>query len=313
MLAAHIPRRAQNGQRPRQFKGAQLRPARLDSARAHGLNRLRSNSAGGRLSRVAAHKGARETLAKPRTVGAERLPWGPLLITPLLVGVVLGLGGAFDTGRMRLAVRLAYWVVLMLFGSVVGRSLAIWVITRPRFLARRWASAAVIAAVTSLVMTLVVWLANSVVGNEPLRIVRLGYMFLPVLIISAATTVLSVLVDGQPTTTSAAPADAPAAKFLDRMPPRLAGGALFAVEAQDHYLRLHTSLGEDLILMRLTDAIAELEGIEGARTHRSWWVARDAIVGVERAEGRASLTLPNGAHVPVSRSYARTLREAGWF
>ena len=281
--------------------------------RADSTEDRRRQTAWGRHSGVAAHEGALLLLAKPRTARTERLPWGPLLITPLLVGIVLGLGGAFDTGHMRLVVRLAYWVVLMLFGSLVGRSLAIWMITRPRFVARRWASAAIIAAVTSLVMTLVVWLANALVLGEAPRVVRLSYLFLPVLIISGATTVLSVLVDGQPSTTSAAPADAPAAKFLDRIPPRLAGGALFAVEAQDHYLRLHTSLGEDLILMRLTDAIAELEGIEGARTHRSWWVARDAIVAADRAEGRASLTLPNGATVPVSRSYARTLREAGWF
>jgi DNA-binding LytR/AlgR family response regulator len=85
------------------------------------------------------------------------------------------------------------------------------------------------------------------------------------------------------------------------------------VEAQDHYLRLHTSKGQDLILMRLSDAIAELDGIEGARTHRSWWVARGAVVSAERAEGRATLTLTDGAQAPVSRSYVKPLREAGWF
>ena len=88
---------------------------------------------------------------------------------------------------------------------------------------------------------------------------------------------------------------------------------LWAVEAEDHYLRLHTSRGQDLILMRLADAIVELEGIEGARTHRSWWVARDAVVAAERADGRATLTLTGGAKAPVSRAYVKPLREAGWF
>ena len=47
------------------------------------------------------------------------------------------------------------------------------------------------------------------------------------------------------------------------------------MEAEDHYLRLHTSKGQDLILMRLSDAIAELEGIEGARrTAPGGWRAR---------------------------------------
>jgi DNA-binding LytR/AlgR family response regulator len=87
---------------------------------------------------------------------------------------------------------------------------------------------------------------------------------------------------------------------------------LYAVSAEDHYLRLHTSKGQDLILMRLTDAIDELEGIEGAQVHRSWWVARDAITEAVRGDGRATLTLKGGAEAPVSRTHARLLRDRGW-
>jgi DNA-binding LytR/AlgR family response regulator len=72
-------------------------------------------------------------------------------------------------------------------------------------------------------------------------------------------------------------------------------------------------LGQDLILMRLSDAVSELEGLEGAQTHRSWWVAKDAVTGAERGDGRATLTLKDGSEVPVSRAYARTLRAEGWF
>ena len=104
------------------------------------------------------------------------------------------------------------------------------------------------------------------------------------------------------TATHTAPAGAPPARFLARLPAKLAGASLWAVEAEDHYLRLHTSKGQDLILLRLADALGELEGIEGARTHRSWWVARDAVAAVERAEGRTTLTLPDGAKAPVSRT-----------
>jgi DNA-binding LytR/AlgR family response regulator len=131
---------------------------------------------------------------------------------------------------------------------------------------------------------------------------------------TAALCALSFLVRRRdPVETHAAAADAPAPKFLDRLPSKLTGGALWAVEAEDHYLRLHTSLGSDLILMRLGDAIAELEGIEGARTHRSWWVARDAVRRVERDDGRVILHLPDGVAAPVSRAYAKLLRAAGWF
>lgn len=64
--------------------------------------------------------------------------------------------------------------------------------------------------------------------------------------------------------------------------------------------------------MRLSDAVAELEGIEGAQVHRSWWVARGAIAEARRGDGRATLTLKDGSEVPVSRTYARRLREHGW-
>jgi DNA-binding LytR/AlgR family response regulator len=126
-------------------------------------------------------------------------------------------------------------------------------------------------------------------------------------------TALSFLVRRPATQTHAAAPSAPPPKFFARLPPQLTGAEIFAVEAEDHYLRLHTSLGQDLILMRLADAIAELEGVEGAQTHRSWWVARAAITSAERSDGRATLTLKDGAEVPVSRGFAKELRSAGWF
>jgi DNA-binding LytR/AlgR family response regulator len=126
-------------------------------------------------------------------------------------------------------------------------------------------------------------------------------------------TALAFLVRRPATRTHAAAPSAPPPKFLARLPPKLQGAEIFAVEAEDHYLRLHTSLGQDLILMRLADAIAELEGLEGAQTHRSWWVAKAAVAQVERGDGRATLTLKDGAEVPVSRGFAKQLRSAGWF
>ena len=62
----------------------------------------------------------------------------------------------------------------------------------------------------------------------------------------------------------------------------------------------------------LAEALFELEGVEGAQVHRSWWVARAAIAQARRGEGRATLTLKDGSKVPVSRTYARRLRERSW-
>ena len=65
------------------------------------------------------------------------------------------------------------------------------------------------------------------------------------------------------------------------MPPAL-GRDLLALEMEDHYLRIHTALGSDLILLRLRDALAELGPSRGRQVHRSWWVAEGAIASAER-------------------------------
>jgi DNA-binding LytR/AlgR family response regulator len=135
-------------------------------------------------------------------------------------------------------------------------------------------------------------------------------MFGYVLLVALALTIINMLIETRRTAMTEAGPNPP--KFLERLPLKLRGGEVWAVEAEDHYLRLHTSKGQDLILMRLADAVAELEGIEGAQVHRSWWVSRDAITDAKRGDGRATLTLKDGAEVPVSRTYAGLLRERGW-
>ena len=95
---------------------------------------------------------------------------------------------------------------------------------------------------------------------------------------AAAARPPSVPVPGEPASVPETPRQ-PA--FLDRLPAELDTG-LIALEMEDHYVRAHTMLGSDLVLLRMRDAIAELEGVEGAQVHRSWWVARDAVERVER-------------------------------
>ena len=72
-------------------------------------------------------------------------------------------------------------------------------------------------------------------------------------------------------------------------------------------------MGSDLVLLRMSDALRELAGLDGTRTHRSWWVARDAVESTRRDGDRIVLVLKGGAEAPVSRPNVRALREAGWF
>lgn len=101
------------------------------------------------------------------------------------------------------------------------------------------------------------------------------------------------------------------ARLVARLSPRL-GSDVLALQGEDHYVRVHTALGSELVLMRLGDAIQELDGLEGERVHRSWWVARQAV-GEARMDGRrACLILTNGLQVQASREATPILRRAGW-
>lgn len=228
-------------------------------------------------------------------------------------GLFLALIGAFGSGQAPLPTRLIYWVGLCVAGAVVGTGVSQLIGRDGRADARPWLYGSLIAIGITLPFTVVVWLVTELMFHGPPRPAALPVYLAPVFIITSAMTGLNFLVQRRPPETHAAVAGAPAARFLDRLPPRLRGARIHAVEAQDHYLRLHTSRGEDLILMRLSDAVAELEGIEGAQTHRSWWVAREAVEDARRGDGRATLTLSGGVEAPVSRAYAKALREAGWF
>ncbi|MEC9345835.1 MAG: LytTR family DNA-binding domain-containing protein [Pseudomonadota bacterium] len=104
---------------------------------------------------------------------------------------------------------------------------------------------------------------------------------------------------------------ASASRFLERLPDRL-GDTIHCLQAEDHYVRVYTPAGNDLVLHRFSDAVAELDGIDGLQVHRSWWIARAAVDDVVRRERKIFLKLGNGLEVPVSRRFVPDLREAGW-
>lgn len=230
-----------------------------------------------------------------------------------VAGVFLALLGAFGTSVVPIGIRIGYWAGLCLAGAVVGTAVSQVIGRDGRADARPWLYGALTVVGVTLPFTVVVWLVSEIVFYGHPRPGALTVYLGPVFIVTTAMTGLNFLVQRQPVETHAAPVGAPAPRFIDRLPAKLRGAELFAVEAEDHYLRLHTARGQDLILMRLSDAVAELEGIEGAQTHRSWWVAKSAVEGARRGDGRATLQLKGGVEAPVSRAYAKALREAGWF
>ena len=99
--------------------------------------------------------------------------------------------------------------------------------------------------------------------------------------------------------------------FLERLPIKYRSAELYAISSEDHYLRVYTSLGEELILMRLADALRELSGADGLQTHRSWWVSCAGVAEARRENGKLVLVLKSGTDAPVSRTYSGAVKDAG--
>jgi len=247
------------------------------------------------------------------------LRWGPYdtpggwlrgAIIMVAAAIFLASAGAFSSETTPLGARFLYWLGLMLLGWIWGVAISRFFFRGRWRPSTTWVRVIVSSLVIAIPFSVVVALVGHYAMGQHYPLEKIPQLLGAVISITLVMVIINVLVDrsmGAATSASAEPA-----KFLARLPLKLRGADIWAVEAEDHYLRLHTSKGQDLILMRLADAIVELEGIEGAQAHRSWWVARDAITGAERGDGRATLTLKDGAQVPVSRTYARLLRERGW-
>jgi hypothetical protein len=245
------------------------------------------------------------------------LRWGPYddwkgwlrgLVITLAAAAFLAFGGAFGTASSSLPVRLAYWLGLMILGWIWGGFVSRTFFRRAGETQRLWVRILLSSLTVAIPYSAVVALVGVYGLGGHYALTDIPTLILDVTAISAVMISINVLAERQGMTS----AGSRPAKFLERLPLKLRGAEVWAVEAEDHYLRLHTSKGQDLVLMRLSDAVAELEGIEGAQVHRSWWVAREAITEAVRGDGRATLTLKDGAEVPVSRTYARLLRERGW-
>lgn len=89
-------------------------------------------------------------------------------------------------------------------------------------------------------------------------------------------------------------------------------GPILALQSEDHYVRVHGPNESALLLMRLRDAIGEMEGASGEQVHRSWWVARDAASCFEPHGRSWIIRLTNGHAVPIARESALRLRRVGF-
>jgi len=229
------------------------------------------------------------------------------------MAIFLAFVGAFGAEAIPPIPRYLLFIALSLVCFSLVAAVMMGAYRVPALMARPRLRQAVIVALIAPGTALAVWL---IVGWALLGGPRPSRFPDYFLIASGVTLTVSVLsrltFRGDPLaqrTAIGAPTSPNSVLFLER----LKGADLYAVEAEDHYVRLYTSKGSSLVLFRLADAAAALEGHGGARVHRSWWVARAAVTGTARRGAQMVLKLQNGVEAPVSRSQATALRRAGWF
>ncbi|ESQ74857.1 LytTR family DNA-binding domain-containing protein [Asticcacaulis sp. AC402] len=242
-----------------------------------------------------------------------RQPWVRTQLVAVGMAAFLTFVGANGTHQLPLLLRFAYWLSVMVAGTVTAQTIGLLVDRATRLNA--WQEMAVMIAGITPAITLVVWLITAAFERRMPRVEDLQYYALPVLMISVVMAFLHTQVNRTPAQSHAFPEARmaePGEAFRERLGFKYRHAAILALSAEDHYLRVHTSAGETLILMRLYDAIRELDGIEGSQIHRSWWVAKEAVGDVRRSDGKVSLVLKNGATAPVSRSYVKALKNDGW-
>ena len=249
------------------------------------------------------------------------------LITVVLL-VYLGPFGTWES--LTVADRIVFWMTTVGVNWFVA--LVVFNVTIEAFEARKrpaWAACVLAGLFAALPGTAMVWLAAAVyLDYRPTNMSGIVGLYAQVFVLhlligSLASYTIRRSLRKRNSEARPPPADETADTEASHAPPeaallaRLSAGAraeIIHLRMQDHYVEVYTAAGMELLLLRFRDALSEVEAVEGLQVHRSHWVARAAVARVERRRGGGVvLHLVNGSEVPVSRSFAPTLRERGWF
>jgi len=228
------------------------------------------------------------------------------------IGVVMAFLGPFGSSERSLSERMIYWLICMVGGGLIGIAIDAPVRRRVRYF---WGRLLIVSVAMTPFVTLLVGLVNHWLSPMRLTLANVAEPTFQVFVVCFAAMCLRQLAWAEPVRIVATPEpqEDPTGPFRQRLSAKRREAALLAVEAEDHYLRVHTDAGDELITARFGDALAELAAARGFQTHRSWWVAADAIDDVKWLRGRGEAKLKCGLVVPISRSNAAPLKAAGWF
>lgn len=233
--------------------------------------------------------------------------------TGWIAGAIAGPFGTFED--MDLSLRVAFWFFIASSAVILGygaRAVAMLAIPQDRPALGDCVS---IALTTFTLGPLIFVVGSYVEYRAGAPVPPLAMVLLYVFVICAPVFVLRRLAPGFEKYGYRLDGKTPALKeqprLLKRLPTEVRGEVL-RLSASGHFTEVVTTNGRHTLRLRMADAIEETDPIEGLSTHRSHWVARAAIQGVERENAhRIHLILTNDDRVPVSRSYRSELEAGG--
>jgi hypothetical protein len=238
--------------------------------------------------------------------------WALDLLLLVALGLVLGELGPYRTLDVPDLLRTAYWLLTVIGAGGVGILIDSALAGRVRGF---WTRIAVASLVMTLPVTLYVYFLNAVLLDLPRRWWLMGQLAWQVLVVALLLMTVRALAWRrivETRTIIVPPLPEAERAFRMRLSPKRRSARLIAVEAEDHYVRVHTDAGSELIAVRFSEAVEELGQAYGYRLHRSWWAAAEAIESVRWSRGSGEARLAGGLVAPVSRSYAPALKLAGW-
>ncbi|WP_167645065.1 LytTR family DNA-binding domain-containing protein [Phaeobacter sp. HF9A] len=215
---------------------------------------------------------------------------------------------------MRILPRIAYWLGVAILTFYSGTLLSHLLL--PALRARSgnlWLATGITALVIGAAISLEILSLNwAVLGLSPARSHYALELSLNTIAISLVVSFAFALLPTDDAKSGSAETDHPAKAtppaLLNRLPFDKRA-PLISISVRDHYVDITTTAGQEMLLMRLSDAMREAG--PGYRIHRSHWVAHDAITSIRRSGATARLITTDGRELPVSRTYLPTLKEAG--
>ncbi|MDG2244671.1 MAG: LytTR family DNA-binding domain-containing protein [Rhodospirillaceae bacterium] len=201
------------------------------------------------------------------------------------------------------------FIVVILIGSIVGgltaRPFVVYIIgtflsvsqgdqaptvAAPQFV---WSTKWLLDFIQEAAVILLLWIGTNFMMRGPLHLRRFGF---------APTYQIAPYASEQ---TGDESGQIPDPEFIKRLD-NITQDEISALEAEDHYVRVHTEGRSELIHYRFSDAVHEQRGQEGLQVHRSYWVSKTAIESIVRRGRSFDIVLKGGKRVPVGQTYKQS-------